>query len=306
LYVWGVALGDVPRWKQWKEYLYTRMLFRRYVLNTFDLREETIPEFFKAHNRYRPEVIVGYTNPLYQFARSIEERGWKPFSPKSIVVGAEKLHDFQRELIERVFGAPVFETYGSREFTLIGAECEKHEGLHLTHENLLVEILDDEGNATPAGEEGNIVITDLTNYGMPFIRYANGDRAVAGWSQCSCGRNLPLLKKVVGRQLDILHTTDGRHIPGEFFPHLVKDYSAIKRFQVIQESADEMSLKIVANDAWNTADEADLRSTIEATIGESMNLSIQRVEEIPLTHSGKLQVVVNRYANSDKETCPTT
>lgn len=306
LYVWGVALGDVPRWKQWKDYLYTRMLFRRYVLNTFDLREETISEFFRAHNRYRPEVIVAYTNPLYQFARSLDERGWKPYSPKSIVVGAEKLHDFQRELIERVFDAPVFETYGSREFTLIGAECEKHEGLHLTHENLLVEILDDDGHQTTAGEEGNIVITDLTNYGMPFVRYANGDRAVAGWSQCSCGRGLPLLKKVVGRQLDILHTLDGRHIPGEFFPHLIKDYSAIKRFQVIQETADELSLKIVADDTWNASSEAHLRSTIESTTGDAMKLSILRVEEIPLTQAGKLQVVVNRFARTDQQTCPTT
>src|SRR2546423_8189267 len=98
-----------------------------------------------------------------------------PHSPKSILVGAEKLHPFQRELIERVFGAPVFETYGSREFMLIGAECDRHDGLHLTAEQLLVEVLEDDGSPTPQGEEGNVVVTDLYNYGMPFIRYATGD-----------------------------------------------------------------------------------------------------------------------------------
>src|SRR6185437_4278751 len=135
-----------------------------------------------------PDVIVAYTNPLDSFASMLRERGWRPFSPRAIVVGAEKLHDFQRRRIEEVFGAPVFETYGSREFMLIGAECDRHRGLHLTAENLLVEVLDDDGQPTPPGEEGDVVITDLYNYGMPFVRYANGDRGVAGFEGCACGR----------------------------------------------------------------------------------------------------------------------
>src|SRR4029077_12302961 len=165
-----------------------------------------------------------YTNPLYEFARYIQREGLSTVSPRSIIVGAEKLYPFQRSLIEEVFRAPVFETYGSREFMLIGAECDRHAGLHLSMENLLVEILDDDGSPTPAGQEGNVVITDLFNYGMPFVRYVNGDRAVAGFDLCPCGRGLPLLKKVVGRQLDVLETLDGRKVPGEFFPHLLKEF----------------------------------------------------------------------------------
>src|SRR5207253_1358560 len=171
-----------------------------------------------------PEVIVAYTNPLYVFARALAQRRVTPFSPRAIVVGAEKLHGFQRELIEAVFQAPVFETYGSREFMLIAAECDRHAGLHVTADNLVVEVLDDDGRPTPGGEEGNVVVTDLFNYGMPFIRHVIGDRAVAGWGTCPCGRGLPLLKKVTGRRLDILRTPDGRQIPGEFFPHLLKDF----------------------------------------------------------------------------------
>src|SRR5690606_21936692 len=138
----------------------------------------------------------------------------------SIVVGAEKLHDFQRDLIERVFEAPVFETYGSREFMLIGAECEHHDGLHVTAENLIVEVIDDDGNPVPEGTEGDVAITDLTNLGMPFIRYRNGDRAVAAEGDCACGRTLPRLARVAGRRLDVLTTPDGRQLPGEFFPHI--------------------------------------------------------------------------------------
>ena len=109
----------------------------------------------------------------------LEARGCVPPAPRSVVVGAEKLHDFQRVTIERVFRAPVFETYGCREFMLIGAECEHHNGLHLTMENLHVELVDDAGAPVAPGVEGNVIVTDLTNLGMPFVRYATGDRAVA-------------------------------------------------------------------------------------------------------------------------------
>src|SRR5262249_23980294 len=151
--------------------------------------------------------------------------------------------------------APVFETYGSREFMLIGAECDRHQGLHLTAEHLLVEILDDAGRPTPEGEEGNVVVTDLFNYGMPFIRYVTRDRAVAPRGACSCGGGLPLLAKVVGRQLDILSTPDGRRIPGEFFPHLLKDFPAIRRFQVVQAVPNRIQLRLVLGAGWSDSDE---------------------------------------------------
>ena len=295
LYLWGVGLGKISRLRRCKDYLYNR-LYGRLVLNSFDLREERIPEFLRRLNRYRPDVIVAYTNPLYTFARSLEERGLRPFSPKSLIVGAEKLHDFQRAVIERVFAAPVFETYGSREFMLIGAECDRHQGLHLTMENLLVEILDENGMPTPDGEEGNVVVTDLTNHGMPFVRYQTGDRAMAGWSTCSCGRGLPIMRKVVGRQLDMLQTVDGRRVPGEFFPHLLKDFPAIARFQVIQEEPERIQLCLVLRNKLTKAEHSSLESEIRHVIGPATEFDLRVVDDIPLTPAGKLQVVVNRCA----------
>src|SRR5690606_35285097 len=204
--------------QRWKDALYYR-IYRRQVANCFHLSEQNARQYVDQLNRYRPDAIVAYTNPLYALAQAVDRHGWKVFQPRSIVVGAEKIYDFQRELIERVFQAPVFETYGSREFMLIAAECDRHDGMQLTAENLLVEVLDEQLRATPADDEGYIVSTDLTNFGMPFIRYRNGDRAIAGWGTGTCGRGLPLLKKVVGRRLDMLETPDGRQVPGEFFPH---------------------------------------------------------------------------------------
>src|SRR5262249_3239420 len=215
-----------------------------------------------------------------------------PYSPKSIVVGAEKIFPFQRELIERVFGARAFETYGSREFMLVGAECQRHAGLHLTAENLVVEVVDEYGQPTPDGEEGNGVVTDLTNYGMPFVRYLTGDRAVAGFGQCVCGRGLPLLRKVVGRQLDLIDTPDGRTVPGEFFPHLIKDFPAVERFQVVQDALERVEVRLVIRGAWDDEERSRLWAELRRTLGPAIRVDVNEVADIPLTAAGKLRVVV--------------
>lgn len=294
LHVWGAPLSTVAPWKRAKMRLH-QWLDRKQILNCFEFSPENLEHHLATWNRYRPEVVIAYTNPLYEFARDLEERGLKPFAPRSVIVGAEKLHVHQRETIERVFQTRVFETYGSREFMLIGAECEQHSGLHLSLENLFVEILDEDGNPTPHGQEGNVVITDLFNYGMPFIRYVNGDRAIAGWEQCPCGRGLPLMKKVTGRQLDILRTPDGRRVPGEFFPHLVKDYPAILRFQVVQEQLERIDIRLVTSD-WNSDLERQFLAEVREGVGEVVGVVVQQVNDIPLTAMGKLKVVVNRLA----------
>lgn len=296
VYLWGAAIGRQSARHRWKEYLYQRWLHRRHMISTFDLSEANVPRFFAELNHYRPEAIVAYTNPLYVFARSLEERGLRPHAPNSIVVGAEKLHAFQREVIERVFRAPVFETYGSREFMLIGAECEQHCGLHLTMEHLIVEIVDDEGHPVPSGQEGNIVVTDLFNYGMPFVRYVTGDRGVAGFDSCGCGRGLPLLREVVGRQLDVLTTPDGRTVAGEFFPHLMKDFRSIRRFQVVQDCPEEIAISLVIDAHWTESQRRQLTDTVRETVGPLASVIVHEVDDIPLTHAGKFKVVVNNCA----------
>lgn len=296
--LWSVPLGRRPWWANWKDYFYHR-LYRRRILSVFDLSEERVPQYLDRLNRWRPDVLVAYSYSLHAFARSLEERKLHPFSPRAIVVGAEKLYPYQRKLIEKVFNAPVYETYGSREFMLIGAECDRHQGLHVTMENLLVEVVDDSGQPTPPGSEGNVVITDLHNYGMPFIRYVTGDRSVAGWRCCPCGRGLPLLGEVTGRRTDMIHTPDGRHISGVFFPHLLKEFPAVQRFQVIQKELDHIQLRMVLKGAWTEIDRRLLDGSLRSVLGSRMRLEYVPLDHIPLTASGKLRIVINQVTEHE-------
>ena len=291
LHLWGTSVTPVSSVSKLKSRLYD-WLYNRSVLSAFELSDDTTPISFAALNARRPEIIVAYTNALYSFARNLKERGLIPHRPRSIVVGAEKLHSFQRELIEEVFRAPVFETYGSREFMLMAAQCEQRRGLHVTAENLVIEVVDDDGRAVPEGVEGRVVVTDLFNFATPFVRYVNGDRAIAG-GRCDCGRGLPLLEEVSGRQVDTLVTPDGRQVSGVFFPHLLKEFPAVRRFQVTQDRLDEVVLRVVAPQA-DAVDLERITGAVTVALGPSVRFSIERVNDIPLTSSGKLLVVSSR------------
>lgn len=293
-FLWGGSMGKpLPIWKRWKQTLHRRIenqTFANCALATSD-------DFRRHHTllgKAKPKVIVAYTNPLYEWALWIRQEGLTTPRLEAILVGAEKLHPFQRQAIEETFQAPIFETYGSREFMLIASECEQHQGLHISSDNLIVELLDDHGRPTQPGEVGNVVITDLYNDAFPFIRYGTDDMAVAGTQPCACGRGLPILRQIVGRSLDILHTRDGRKIPGEVFPHLIKDLPAIQRFQVEQYSLDQIVLRLqMATHVDGDKIEKELIRDLEAILGEQTKLQIERVAEIPLTAAGKRRVVVN-------------
>lgn len=289
-FLWGATLGDVPKVKRWKEWAY-HAFYNREMLDTFVLSENNIDTYVDAIKRRCPHAIITYVNPIVIIAKYIIENGIKIPAPKAILTGAEPLYEFQRQLIEKAFGAPVYNTYGCREFMLIGAECHLKSGLHLNIDHLAVDTVDEDGRLTE--DVGDIVITDLHNYGMPLIRYRNGDRAKLSKVVCDCGNPLPLMESVEGRKLDVILTADGKRIPGEFFPHLFKDYRGIRQFQVIQDKIESVDIKLVLDPSGEPDFINDLKSVMMETLGQDIGVNIQVVNEIPLTSSGKLRVTIN-------------
>jgi len=156
-----------------------------------------------------------------------------------------------------------------------------------------IEIIKDDGTPAQDGETGRMVVTDLHNYGMPFIRYEIGDLGVATTKMCSCGRGLPLIADVVGRSLDVIRTPEGKIVPGEFFPHLFKDYSGIARFQVVQDKINHLVIKLVPTDKFEDAARSKIDQEIRKAVGSTMVLDYQVVSEIPLTATGKYRVTVS-------------
>lgn len=291
-HLWGEPMRPGSHLSHLKRELWHWALNHHYA-NSYQMSPETMATYLDELNRVRPEVIVGYSYSLYLFARFATEHGRNVWSPAGIIGTAEKLLPHQREVIESVFRAPVYERYGCREVMLIGMECEQHRGLHLTAENLYVELLHDGRPAQP-GEVGEVVVTDLHNYAMPFLRYRNGDLAVASDRRCACGRGLPLIEEVRGRTLDVLRTPDGRRISGVFVPMFFKDYDWVEEFQVEQDRLDRVQVRLKPVRGYRPDLLEPLRRDLQERLGDRVRLDFQIVERIPRNASGKHRPVISR------------
>lgn len=302
LYLWGGSVGDMSRAALLKERLY-HGAFNRRMLNCFNMREDNLGMFASAIESFRPQSIVAYVGPIVRLAQWMIENRRTIKGVKSILGAAESLHRFQRPVIEAAFpGATTYNTYGCREFMLIGGECEYRDGLHVNADHLLVELLPTAATGVAGkpdrvgpNEAGEVVTTDLGNFGMPFIRYAGGDIAFPGaTARCRCGRGLPRLRRVEGRKLDAIRTSGGHLLPGEFFPHLLKDVTGIHRFQVVQHRLDDFTISIVAGTGFDgSIAEQYIRREVHKVIGDASTLRLRLVEDIPLTPTGKFRVTIS-------------
>jgi phenylacetate-CoA ligase len=294
LFLWGGPVGSPSKGHQLKDRLYNTV-FARKLLDSFRMSETNLDDYADEIDAYRPEVLVGYVGPLVRLAEWLLATGRRVHAPASIIGAAEALHPFQREIIERAFGAPAYNTYGCREFMLIASECKHRDGLHVNADHLLVETLGPDGRPTHEGS-GEVTITDLFNYGMPFVRYVNGDMATHADTVCPCGRGLPMLASVDGRKLDAIRTPAGHVLPGEFFPHMLKDVPGLTRFQLVQRRLDRLDLSIVRGEGFNDGSLDYIRHEVAKVLGDSAELHCHFVDDIPLTRSGKLRVTVSELA----------
>jgi len=197
-------------------------------------------------------------------------------------------------VIERAFGCRVFDKYGSREFSGIAYECEAHAGHHVVSEGYIVELLVDGRPAEP-GETGEVVVTDLNNYAMPFLRYRIGDLAVAmADAPCSCGRGGPRIGAIHGRVQSIIQGTDGRYVPGTFFPHLLKDYEyAIERFQIVQDAPGAITLRVVRGGRYSDDVLDEVLGTIRAHLGDDLAVEVAFVDKVEMVRTGKRMTSVS-------------
>ncbi len=293
--LWGshfdIQSGNILRGKVYN------LLFRQVLLNSNNLSDKKMHEYVKIISKYNPKCLIGYASSLYIFAKFLSDNKIDTIKPMSIISSAEIIHEYQRDLIETVFGCKVFNRYGCREFGAIGQECKYHAGLHLNAEHIYVEIINEAGTPCRLGERGELVITDLDNFVFPFIRYRIGDIGIASDKSCECGRGLPLLEKIEGRAFDIIIGINGTLVTGTFWTLLLRTYvKGILQFQIIQEKLSEIKVNLVVNDDFTQDEKHKLLEKIYEKCGQDMNVDLQLVENIPIPKSGKHRFIISKVS----------
>ncbi len=259
-------------------------------LDSLFLRRKFIPTFgFDSHqlarmvceiSNWNPTLIDGYAEVFVMLARHIQEHGGLVNTPRSILTGGQGLTSSQRQVIERAFGCALYDEYGSGEFAGVACECEAHEGHHINAEGFIVELLR-EGVPAKSGEVGEVVITDLCNQCMPFIRYRIGDKAVAldNSQTCACGRGLPRIGDIEGRLPAIIEGVDGRYLPGTYFTHYLKEFDRVfRRYQVVQHEPGAMTFRLVKGLRFSNDVLDQVLTAFRKRLGEKMQIDVDWVE----------------------------
>jgi phenylacetate-CoA ligase len=267
--------------------------WRQLLLSSFHLHEKNLPLYLDAMRARRCQFLDAYPSTAYILARHLVESG-TTFPLRAVVCSSETLLPVQRAAIEQAFGCRVFDVFSQAERVLFAMECEKHDGLHVQPEFGVHEIVDDDGEALPEGRFGRIVATGLQNYGMPLIRYDVGDVSAAMGGPCGCGRTLPRMAAVTTKAEDIVVTPEGRFISSSTLTHPFKPMVRIEKSQIVQETPDRVTVRIVRRPGYTDDDTRQLVTALGERLGPSVAIDVQFMEDIPRGPSGKFRWVVSK------------
>lgn len=273
----------------WRGRLRNRLLDRAVYLDTIHLTDAKVVAFATELRRHRPGLVFGHAHSLYLVACHLKKTGVIDIRPNGIISTAMVLHGYQRKVIEEVFGTPVTNRYGCEEVSLIASECPAHAGLHVNADNVYVE--------APTGRPGPLVVTDLVNRAMPLIRYAIGDVAVGTGRHCTCGRGLPLLDRIEGREADYVVTPAGTLISGisltENFALLIDGTAQV---QIVQETVHDLRIRLVAGDGFGDRSRGQIEKLVRDTFGPAVRFDVELVDAIPQEPSGKYRFCISKPA----------
>jgi len=210
---------------------------------------------------------------------------------------AEVLYEHQKETISRSFGGvPVADGYGSREGGFISHQC-RYGTYHVVDPNYIIEYLRN-GESVAPGEDGEIVITHLDAWGMPFIRYRTGDVARPGNGACACGRSFSTMTHIQGRTTDFIVSPDGRWQHALSLIYIVRDIEGVDEFKIIQEEVDDIRVLIRIHEGIYPKDGNErIVQGFKKRMGDQVKVTIEMVEHIPRDASGKYRYVVSKVAN---------
>lgn len=289
--VWGspIELGAQGRARAIRD-----VLMRSKLLPAFEMSEAKLDRFIAEMRETRPRMLFGYPSALARIASHAELHGQRldNIGVEVAFVTSERLYDHQRAQIGRVFGCRVANGYGGRDAGFVAHECP-HGGMHISAEDIIVEIIGPSGTGLPVGLEGEIVVTHLATRGFPFVRYRTGDVAALDESLCACGRGLPMLRSIQGRSTDFVVAEDGTVMHGLALIYILRDLPGISSFKIIQESRLHIRVQIVPERPGGATPDAQIQDGFRARLGSGVDVRIEQVDNILSDHSGKFRYVVS-------------
>jgi phenylacetate-CoA ligase len=289
--VWGspIELGKQDRIKAWRD-----RVFRTRLLSAFEMSAPKLDQFIDTIRAVKPRILFGYPSALSHIAQHARMRGI-PMDDLGIEVAfvtSERLYDTQRRTIAEVFGCKVANGYGGRDAGFIAHECPAG-GMHLTADDIVVEIINAAGQVQPAGMAGEIVVTHLSTHDFPFIRYRTGDIGVLGTSPCACGRGLPLLQDIQGRSTDFVVAADGTVLHGLALIYVLRDLAGIQSFKVVQESRALTRVLLVVDGGFAADSVVQIERVFKQRLGSEVRIVVDLVDGIAAEKSGKFRYIVS-------------
>ena len=295
LYLWGspVEATRQDRLKTLRDHLTNELL-----LSAFEISEHNFLEIYHRFRKFSPACVFGYPSTIELFCQMADKQGitLSDLKVKVVFSTAEVLYEHQRSLIGAAFGGvPVADCYGSREGGFVAHECPAG-SYHVMDPNYIVEYIKD-GVAVPADESGEIVLTHLDAWGMPLIRYRTGDIAQPGRADCSCGRGFSTIQKIQGRTTDFIVTPDGRWQHALSLIYIVRDIDGVDAFKIIQHQVDDVQVYIKPlDDLYPEDGDSRIIAGFKQRMGDTVQVRVERVADIPRDASGKYRYVVSKVA----------
>lgn len=303
---WGVDIGD-PEIVLWGSPIelgaqdrVRRLrdgLMRTRLLPAFEMSDARVDGFIREMRAVRPRMLFGYPSAFAHIATRARRSGVRldDIGVRTVFVTSERLYDYQRTLIEEVFGAPVANGYGGRDAGFIAHQCPQG-AMHLTAEDIIVEIIDRDGCVLPDGQSGEIVVTHLATRDYPFIRYRTGDIGTLATASCACGRGLPVLQDIQGRSTDFIVAQDGTVMHGLALIYILRDMPGVEAFRIEQLTLDHTRVSLVAGSGYPVDGDERVCNGFRARLGAGVSVTVEHVNTIPAEGSGKFRYVVSRVA----------
>ena len=264
---------------------------KQVYFSAFHLKPQTASRYVNALKKHKVIWMTGYAVSFYLLAKYILDQNLKVPPLQAIITTSEKLTEEMRLVMQKAYQCRVYEEYSTVESALFASECE-HSRLHVSPDVGIVEILRPDGTPCQQGEIGEVVTTCLIRSYQPLVRFRLGDLAAWDPEPCPCGRQMPVIKEVVGRIEDIVTGPDGRQLVR--FHGIFVDQPHVIEGQIIQESLTNFTVKIVPTSGFSELDVLDIQKRMHLRLGEGVEIKVEQVQEIPRTSSGKFQAVISK------------